>query len=339
MSEKGIAAACEDMEKLMRKSRGVLFSALICSGLLAAMARTASAQAWVPPKGEATLSLGWGFSWADHHVNYDGTINSPGDMLFHSALSDLSYGVTNRLAVSVNLPFVVSKYDGKFPHKARAAAPPGAPLYDDGTWHGTFQDFRAEVRFRATTGSLAVTPIVALVVPSHFYEYLAHSAPGRGLTEGQFGVAAGRVLDPILPKAYAEASYVYAVPEKVLGISHNRSELSVDVGYFVTGSLTVRMFGGLTKTYGGWRAVIDFPPPTNPDWESHDRLRKAEYVRLGGGLSYALTGSIEVGVSGFANLRPRSDVNMSGVSVMVNYGFSPSQIIKRHKGSKPREPK
>ena len=319
----------------MRNSRGVVFSALVCIGCLVAMTGTASAQAWVPPKGEATLSLGWGFSWADHHTSYTGAIQTPGDMLFHSALADLSYGVTNRLAVGVSLPFVVSRYGGQTPHKARLAAPPGAPLYDDGTWNGTFQDFRAEVRFRATSGSLAITPIVALVVPSHFYEYLAHSAPGRGLTEGQFGVSVGRVLDPLLSKAYAQARYVYAVPEKVLGISHNRSDVSVDLGYFVTDALTASVSGGLTKTHGGWRSLIDFPPQTNPDWESHDRLRKAEYVRLGGGLSYALSGSVDVGVSGFATLRSRSDVNMSGVSLSVSYGFSPSQIIKRGRGSKP----
>lgn len=63
--------------------------------------------------------------------------------------------------------------------------------------------------------------------------------------------------------------------------------------------------------------------------------RKSEYFRLGGGLSYALTGSINVGVSGFATLRSGSEVNMSGVSLSVSYGFSPSQIIKRHKGPKP----
>ena len=321
----------------MGNSRGIVFGALICTGSLMAMPGAASAQAWVPPKGEATLSLGWGFNWADHHLSYAGAIESPGDMLFHSALADLSYGVTDRLAVSVNLPYVVSKYGGKTPHKARLALGPDAPLYDDGTWHKTFQDFRAEVRFRATSGTLAITPIIALVVPSHFYEYLAHSAPGRGLTEGQFGVSVGRVLDPILPKAYVQTRYVYAVPEKVLGISANRSQVSVDLGYFVTGSLTASVFGGFSKTHDGWRATIDFPPNTNPDWESHDQLRKAETIRLGGGLSYALTGSINVGVSGFATLRSRSDVNMSGVSLSVSYGFSPSQIIKRHRGAKAAE--
>ena len=108
----------------MRNTRGIVFGALGGIGLLAVMAGTAAAQAWVPPKGEATLSLGWGYSSADHHLTYLGAVDSPGDMLFHTALADLSYGVTDRLAVSVNLPFVVSRYGGNTPHKARD---PGSP--------------------------------------------------------------------------------------------------------------------------------------------------------------------------------------------------------------------
>lgn len=97
----------------MRNSRGIVLGALVVTGLLLTMSGTASAQAWVPPKGEATLSLGWGFNWADHHLDYLGNLESPGDMLFHAALSDLSYGVTDRLAVGVNLSFVESKYGGQ----------------------------------------------------------------------------------------------------------------------------------------------------------------------------------------------------------------------------------
>lgn len=51
----------KERENLMRNSRGIVFSAMTCIGLLAAIPGTASAQAWVPPKGEATLSLGWGY--------------------------------------------------------------------------------------------------------------------------------------------------------------------------------------------------------------------------------------------------------------------------------------
>jgi hypothetical protein len=248
-------------------------------------------------------------------------------MLFHTGVSDVSYGITDRLTVGVNLAFVGSRYGGARPHPARAGAPP----YDDGTWKGTFQDFRAEFRFRATTGSLAITPMVAFVVPTRSYEYLGHSAPGRALMEGHFGVSVGRVLDPILPKAYAQTRYVYVVSEKPLGVSHNRSDVSLEVGYFVTSALTASVFGSYVRTHGGWRATIDFPPPSSPDFQYHDQLRRAEYARLGGALSYALTGSVNVGLSGFTTLSARSDVNMSGVGLSLSYSFSPSQLIKRRK--------
>ena len=312
----------------MHGSRARVFGPLLLVGLILAAAGTASAQAWLPPKGEAAFSLGWNRTWADHHLDYLGNTLAPGDMIWHNAIADLGYGVTDRLAVRLNIPYVASKYVGTRPHPAR----PGKPQIDNGSWNSTFQDFRAEVRFRATTGSLAVTPVVALVVPSHWYESSGHSAFGRNLVEGQFGINVGRLLDPLLPDAYLQARYVYAVPEKPLGISHNRSNVAFDLGYFVTGSLTVSVLGAWTKTHGGWRATVDFPPATSPNFWYHDQLTKTEYFRLGGGASYALTGSIDVGLNGYATVWGRSDINMSGISLSFTYGFSPAQVIKRNKG-------
>ena len=236
----------------MPSYRGTALGAMVATSLFLPLSGTASAQAWVPPKGEAVVSLGWSRNWADHHLDYLGAFASPGDMIWNNAVSGLGYGVTDRLAVRVNIPFVISKYVGTRPHPAR----PGKPPLDDGSWHSTFQDFRAEVRFRATTGSLAVTPVVALLVPSHWYESHGHSAFGKNQIEGQFGINVGRVLDPVLPDAYLQARYVFAVTGKTLGISHNRSNVAFDLGYFVTGSLTVSAFGAWTKTHGGWRAKV-----------------------------------------------------------------------------------
>lgn len=314
----------------MGRHRGTVLGALVAVGIFPPLSGTAFAQAWLPPKGEAILTLGWSYNWAPYHLDYLGNISSPGDMLFHIVISDLTYGVTDRFAVGANLPFVVSKYGGNTPHAPR----PGAQPYDDGTWNRTFTDFRTEVRFRATNGPLAVTPMAAVVVPSHLYEYIGHSAPGRKLREGQFGVNVGRTLDPILSRAYFQARYVYVVTQKVAGIRPNRSELSADLGYFVTNSFTASAFGGYTRTHNGWRAPIDVPPSTSPNFQYHDQLRKGESVRLGGGLSYALTGSISVGVIGFKTLWGRSDFNMTGVALSVSYGFSPAQIMKRRKGPK-----
>ena len=107
----------------MRVSRASVFGTLLLAVLTLAAAGTASAQAWLPPKGEAAFSLGWSRTWADHHIGYDGVIASPGDMIWNNAVSDLSYGVTDRLAVRVNIPFVTSKYVGTRPTSGSARRP------------------------------------------------------------------------------------------------------------------------------------------------------------------------------------------------------------------------
>ena len=119
----------------MHGSTARVLGSLLLVGLILAAAGTASAQAWLPPKGEAAFSLGWSRNWADHHIDYTGADLSPGDMIWHNAVTDLGYGVTDRLAVRVNIPFVTSKYVGTRPHPAR----PGRPPLDDGSWHSTFQ--------------------------------------------------------------------------------------------------------------------------------------------------------------------------------------------------------
>jgi hypothetical protein len=291
----------------------------------------AGAQAWLPPKGEASITFGVSSRFANEHIDYQGNPVLPGSMTWNDAIADLSYGVTDRLSVRLGAPYVMSEYGGQFPH----VPPAGRQNYDDGQWHGTMQDLRAEVHFRVTTGALAVTPFLALVTPSHSYEYFAHAAAGRDLTEGQVGVSVGRALDPLLSKAYAQVGFAFAVPEKVLGISHDRTDAALDLGYFLTPRLTVSALGAWEKTYGGWRAGPDFPAPTDPLFQYHDQLVCTEYLRVGGGLSYALTGSLDVGLTGYTTVYARSDVNMKGVALAFTYGFSPSQIIKKRKGPNP----
>jgi hypothetical protein len=288
----------------------------------------AAAQAWLPPKGEATLALGFLRMSADDHLDYQGNPAAPGAMIWNNIVSDLSYGVTDRLAVRLNVPFVISKYAGSLPHPPLA----GRENLDDGSWHTTFQDLLAEVRFRATTGSIAVTPFVALAVPTNYYEYYGHGAAGRKLVEGQFGVAVGRLLDPVLPNAYAQVRYMYGVPEKVLGISHNRSQLNFETGYLLGPAFTVRFLGSWQRTHGGWRVPIDFPPFTSPEFQVHDQLNRTDYLRLGGGVSYSLTGSVDVNVYGYGTVWGRNDVDMRGFGASLTWSASPAQLIKKKRG-------
>lgn len=309
-----------------------LFALASALGLVVSGARSAQAQAWLPPKGELSVSIGLASSFANQHLDDHGnrlTLPSGagwGSMRWNDADSDLGYGITDRLAVRVGLPFVVSRYQGQAGH------PPlvGHRNEDDGRWYGTFGDFQAEVRFKATQGSLVVTPLLAFSAPSHSYEYYAHATAGVGLAKGVVGMNVGRLLDPLLPNAYMQARYTFTVPEKVLGISHNQSNVYFDGGYFVTSALTVSVISEWQKAHGGWRTV-DVPPPTDPNFLYHDQLLRSNHLRLGGAVSYALTGSLEIGLSGYGTVYGHSDMNVAGFTLSMTYNVSPSQVIKKKK--------
>ena len=317
----------------MRSSRlAPLAVAVVLSLTWVAAAR---AQAWLPPKGEASVTLGISRDFANQHTDDDGnnltipTGEGWGSMTWNEVRPVLGYGITDRLAVRLSVPFVVSKYEGQVAHPPL----PGHENQDDGNWHSTFGDFYAQLRFKATKGSLVATPFLAFGVPSHSYEYYAHATAGLHLTAAQAGVILGRLLDPWLSNGFVQARYTFTKYEKVLDIAHDQSDVSVDVGYFVTSALTLDVFGEWQKTHGGWR-FVDVPPPGTPDFLYHDQLLRADHFRLGGAASYALTPSIELALSGYATLHSVRDMNVAGIGLSLTYGFSPAQVIKRSKAPK-----
>jgi len=101
---------------------------------------TAFAQAWLPAKGEGNVSVLFSNTLSTRHylpdVAYDRGHIDANTMLF-----DVTYGVSDRMAVTVGLPMVTSRYRGSFPHR---------PItLDDGNWHTSAQDFRLNVRYNA----------------------------------------------------------------------------------------------------------------------------------------------------------------------------------------------
>src|SRR4029453_5554148 len=109
---------------------------------------------------------------------------------------DVTYGVTEKIAVDVSLPFIASKYDGPQPHPT---------ALDDGAFPGALQDLRVAVRYSLRAGRFAVTPYIGSILPSHNYEYYAHAAPGRRVAEVQVGAYVGKLLDAVIPGAFLQA--------------------------------------------------------------------------------------------------------------------------------------
>lgn len=296
-------------------------------GVLLASPSAALAQAWLPPRGEATLTFGVHYMYARDHLFHDGSRVDRGKMYTNNLVSDLNYGVTDRLALRVGIPYVISRYSGSFPHR-----PPGRPVNDDGTWNGTFQDFRIAARFAAARGSLVVTPYAAVGLPSHFYEHLSHSAAGRRLKEYSAGVLLGRRLDPLLPDAYAHARYSFTVPERVLGIWHNYSNADLELGYFVTPALAVRALGSWQVGHGGFRIPLD-APLGSANFLHHDQLANERHFNLGAGASFAVSGSLDVYVLGYQTLSGKNGVAIKSLGVGASWNFSPAQIIKKKRAA------
>ena len=130
------------------------------------------------------------------------------------------------MAFSVALPYVGAKYWGPYPH-------PTTPTASTTRYNSTFQDFRFDIRYNITRKGLVVTPFVGTIMPSHDYIYFAHSAVGRDVRELQVGAYGAKLLDSLLPGLFVTGRYSYGFAQRVLDISHNRSNLDLELGYFV----------------------------------------------------------------------------------------------------------
>lgn len=314
----------------MPESRRRIAGLLSFVALVVAAPAPGNAQAWLPPKGEASLYVGGQYLNARYHLFSQGERVDRGRMQWCYALSDLSYGVTDRFAVRAGIPYVVSRYTGTFPHLVDRRA-----VNDDGAWHRTFQDLAFEARYQATTGAIAVAPFLAASYPAAAYEQHSHVAAGRHLREYFAGVNLGRRLDPFLPDAYAHAKLSFTMPERVLGIWHNRNNADVELGYSVRRAVGIRAIGSWQWTHGGFRIPID-APAGSANYAFHDQLAKDTHFIVGAGLSFAASGSLDVSATAVRMISGENSNLVRGVNVGATWSFSPARLVRGGKGRAPR---
>ena len=145
----------------------------------------AAAQAWVPAKGEGAIAIAAQSMNVKNHLA--GTVRmAAGEIDTYVLLGDLSYGLTDKVAVDLAVPLVTSKYRGSFAH-------PGTDI-DDGTYRSTVTDFRMSVRYNITRKGMVFTPYIGTVVPSHDYQFYGHAAAGQRLREVQVGAFAAKLI-------------------------------------------------------------------------------------------------------------------------------------------------
>lgn len=274
-----------------------------------------SAQAWLPAKGEGSASTTFQHVYAAGHFLEDGSRLPGYETRASNLLLDVAYGVTDRLAVSVALPYMNVKYAGK-------EEPFNLPenKLDDGNYHGAFQDFGFELRYNAFQRPFMATPFVAAGVPSHAYETIGEAAVGRDLRELRIGTYAGRLLEPVLPRTYVHGMYSYAFVERDQNIPLDRSNLNVDVGYFVTPAVSLSFLWRRQWTHGG----LDFAElfAASPEiFRNFDRLVRQDYQHVGVGAGFPLTRTLSGHLNFIKFVSGKNAHYGSGIAGGVNWSF------------------
>jgi hypothetical protein len=91
-----------------RRRRGM--ATLLSVLLLTLLVGSAAAQAWVPEKGEGSLSTSYNYISSSGHFKTDGNKVAEAAAKAQSVLFDFEYGVTDKLAVNFSIPIVAARY-------------------------------------------------------------------------------------------------------------------------------------------------------------------------------------------------------------------------------------
>lgn len=293
------------------KRFSIMLSVLLAPGL-------AYAQAWVPQPGQGFFTLEYQYTDVGDHLfsediiedgaNLGNSVNL-GDIRGNSLAFSFDYGVFRKLAVSGSLPFISSKYSGEFPEN---------PEVDDGNYHSEFQDLSLTARYMFNVERFAVTPLFSAVIPTHDYETFGHTSVGRNIVELRPGIAMGRTLFPLIPSGYVQASYVYTFTEEIDGVGTDRSNMGLSLGYFITRSLGASVNGGLQIGHEGLDWAHDLH---EENFDTHDRVAKASWFRLGGSLSYALMENLTLSLSAATTLWGENTHEATSVGLLTSWGI------------------
>jgi hypothetical protein len=271
------------------------------------------AQAWVPLKGEGSLSTTYSNMYVRNHVNFRGVRNpAAGRIRTNTTLTSFEYGITDKLALTADVAYIASKYIGKDMHGPD----------DTGSYHPTFQDARLELRYNALKRAVVVTPFIGVTIPTHDYETRGHSAVGRGFHEVLLGVSVGRQLDRLLRDSYVDARYSYTVQRRFAGLNLNRSNADWEVGWFASKRFSIRFLGNWQTTHGGFNLPVDVHRDVPEEFDIHDRVARAKFIHLGGGIGLSVTRSFGIHAAYVTTTYARNSHAAGGFLAGISWSFS-----------------
>jgi len=271
----------------------------------------ASAQAWVMPGGEGAVTISHQFIASPVHIDRTGTATRElGRETIHVAVSEVSYGVTDRLTSELSLVGLATRWEGPDRHRH-------GPL-DTGDFHYSMQDLRVAVRYQLLDGRVKVAPFAAFGGPTTDYESRGHSAFGRHLEEFTLGASLGG-SDAV--GAYWQATAAYAIVNDIDSEDFNldHANADVEVGLAVGSRFTVRAFGSGQWMWDG----LKVGPQTDHLHllTDHDRFTQSSFLNLGGGAAVALTPRLDLSVSAFTTVSARNFHAVRALATSLTWKF------------------
>jgi hypothetical protein len=308
-----------------------LFGRLLAAAALFVLpAQPSAGQAFIPAAGDGTVSVSFQSVRSSPQLDSTGAKGDGERWDTQALIWHVEYGLTDRIAVHASLPFMMTRYEGSNPHSD----------YDDGTYHGAFQDFYLGVRYGAVQSpGFALAPFVEVVIPSHRYESQVQSAPGRDARVLLVGAAVGGFLDRILPGLYYQTRISYGIAQDVVDIRTNRTGIDSAIGYFVNPRLGVQFVQTFQYLHNGmyfiWNPVFQAHITgggeiTDDHWINHDRLLRGRVLALGGGMTYAVNDSVGLFATATTMAWGRSlPAPERAFSVGVNWSFQTGRSSSR----------
>lgn len=298
---------------LCKRLVSTILVCLSAAALQMAFSANCLAQAWVPPQGEGSLTTTYQKVDVKDHFDADGDIEDRGRIHTHNLITTLEYGITDKLALDFELAYVSSKFVG-------LGRRPHGPV-DDGLFHPTFSDARVGLRYNVASKPLVLTPFVSFTIPTHDYEVRGHSAVGRGFHELVVGINAGRELGPLLPKGYAHLRFSYALLKRFAGLNLNHANAEWEAGWLANRVIVLRFIGAWQKSQGGF----EFPagvPLTPAQFAIHDRVARADYVQLGGGVTFSVNKNFDIHTAYAKTVSAKNTHGDAGLLLGFTWRFS-----------------
>ncbi|HLK69606.1 MAG TPA: hypothetical protein VKU19_39525 [Bryobacteraceae bacterium] len=268
--------------------------------VLLALAPGLSAQAWLFPKGDGTVTVLYQDNIERLHSFSDGRAQDKGHTYFDAVVVNSDFSLTDRLALSVSLPYMDGKYVGTHPHLLVRGQADTEVAIDNGSYHGGIQDFRLNVRYALTQHALKIVPFFQATIPSHDYPSFGHAAIGFDEREYRAGASVGRRLNPILSNAFVQGLYAFGyTPLVAANIAPKRSYGELQLGYLVNRRLSVQASSSLVYSHNGIDLDYNLFPGnlTEEQYLNHDRIGRSKLLDISGSAAYQINKSTNFFVS------------------------------------------